>query len=328
MVIAIIALLVALLLPAVQQARESARRASCKNNIRQIGLALHNYHDTYGCFPIGARRPHSGASAGPSWYVGLLPALEQSALYDAIDVGLANYSSAPAVANASRNASLPFLYCPSSPLPQKDSNIIFVPVPMAHFVGVSGAVASAHAAYYDANYDNQEVDSCCLPVMNGYVAANGMLVPNSVTRMRDAEDGTSNTLIVVECGDYGLSGTNKVRIDGSYRGGWFIGTANQGTPPNMSAPSGGPPPPPGITPNLGVYNLTTIRYPVGTRRATLPGINSFGSGNPNLSPFSAHAGGANVLLTDGSVKFLGENMDLHTLKLLADRKDGVPIGEY
>ena len=79
-VIAIIAILVALLLPAVQQAREAARRASCKNNLKQIGIALHNYHDVHRSFPFGGRSPTR--NAGTSWRFGLLPFLEQNAIFD------------------------------------------------------------------------------------------------------------------------------------------------------------------------------------------------------------------------------------------------------
>jgi prepilin-type N-terminal cleavage/methylation domain-containing protein len=74
-VIAVIGILVSLLLPAVQQAREAARRVSCKNKLKQIGLAAHNYHDVFGTFPIGAR---SQRTFGPSWWVGLLPYIDQA----------------------------------------------------------------------------------------------------------------------------------------------------------------------------------------------------------------------------------------------------------
>ncbi|HBN75421.1 MAG TPA: prepilin-type cleavage/methylation domain-containing protein, partial [Planctomycetaceae bacterium] len=93
-VIAIIAILVALLLPAVQQAREAARRSSCKNNMKQLGLALHNYHDTYSTFPpASVRQPTGGGvneweSSMIGWQARILGFMEQSALYDLIDWGI------------------------------------------------------------------------------------------------------------------------------------------------------------------------------------------------------------------------------------------------
>ena len=79
-VIAIIAILIALLLPAVQQAREAARRSQCKNNMKQIGLALHNYHDVFTTFPIGGLKN----SRGPNWRVGLLPYMDQAPAYNQV----------------------------------------------------------------------------------------------------------------------------------------------------------------------------------------------------------------------------------------------------
>src|SRR5690606_5643888 len=83
-VIAIIAVLIALLLPAVQQAREAARRTQCKNNLKQLGLALHNYHDVYNSFPMGTQTPLTGAS---SWRFALLPYLDQAVVYNQADGG-------------------------------------------------------------------------------------------------------------------------------------------------------------------------------------------------------------------------------------------------
>jgi len=87
-VIAIIAILIALLLPAVQQAREAARRSSCKNNVKQLGLAFHNYHDVHRVFPIGYIAQGGGASdANWAWSAYLLPFVDQAPLYNQIDVG-------------------------------------------------------------------------------------------------------------------------------------------------------------------------------------------------------------------------------------------------
>src|SRR5690606_37035845 len=104
-VIAIIAILVALLLPAVQQAREAARRSSCKNNLKQLGLAIHNYHDVHNSFPIGAR--YNITHAGSSWRFALLPFLEQGALFDldsASGYRLNTYAGTPNPTEASFNA--------------------------------------------------------------------------------------------------------------------------------------------------------------------------------------------------------------------------------
>ena len=80
-VIAIIGILVGLLLPAVQAAREAARRMQCTNNLKQIGLAMHNYHDTYRSFPIGHHFPGQGNGTGWTWTYSILPFIEQSSLY-------------------------------------------------------------------------------------------------------------------------------------------------------------------------------------------------------------------------------------------------------
>src|SRR3954468_16866342 len=112
-VIAIIAVLIALLLPAVQQAREAARRTQCKNNLKQLGLALHNYHDTFGVFPMGYHWP-----LGTGWSYHLLPHLDQAPLYNSFTVGT---PTAPAASiwrsgapQAALGVPLAVFRCPSS----------------------------------------------------------------------------------------------------------------------------------------------------------------------------------------------------------------------
>ena len=108
-VIAIIAILISLLLPAVQQAREAARRTQCKNNLKQLGLALHNYHDVYGCIPIA---DVNGASTPVSAHARLLPSIEQSALYSLVDFNVPYNHVNNTIP---RNTELAAFRCPSDP---------------------------------------------------------------------------------------------------------------------------------------------------------------------------------------------------------------------
>src|SRR5262245_15618622 len=135
-VIAIIGVLVALLLPAVQAAREAARRMQCSNHLKQIGLGLQNYHDTFQSLPFGARARYVNTSGstpagqfwGPSWYVGILPFCEQKPLSDLLESGMTTIplgitdlqmqiGRAPFHAH---NQKIPWMLCPSSPLPQTE----------------------------------------------------------------------------------------------------------------------------------------------------------------------------------------------------------------
>ncbi len=140
-VIAIIAILIALLLPAVQQAREAARRRTCKNNLKQLGLAFHNYHDVFGTFPIGAQSPIYQAN----WRVSILPYLDQAPLYNKLTQTPANgrgyntyngwtgdggYGTGADSNEVLNNAIVPLYKCPSSPLSA------FLSVPQMAFLPV------------------------------------------------------------------------------------------------------------------------------------------------------------------------------------------------
>ncbi|WP_339749556.1 DUF1559 domain-containing protein [uncultured Rubinisphaera sp.] len=322
-VIAIIAILVALLLPAVQQAREAARRSSCKNNLKQIGLALHNYHDVFNTFPIGARS--QGGDFGPSWYVGLLPYLELGAIYDQFDHNISGSGMNAIFANAVSSANLNVILCPSSPLPEKEAvptagNALVI---MPHYAGISGAAPSNDSRYQDGGFTETRVTACCfgttgLPPFppSGLISAGGILVPNKHHQFRDITDGASNTMIVGEISDYGDEGGIKIRMDAGFNSGWFAGTPATGIPGGAYAPP------------IASYNLTTIRYSPGVNDMS-NGLNGTGSGaGPNNSLISAHKGGAQIMLSDSSVRFISENMELATLKHLATRDDGNVIGEF
>lgn len=317
-VIAIIAILIALLLPAVQQAREAARRTQCKNNLKQIGLAIHNYHDVHTAFPIGCRRDANGGF-GMTWWVGLLPGLDQGPLFNSLDMN-ANSSGFGGGGNNTRiqNARIDAQVCPSSTMGQPTDW-----QRRSTYIGIAGATATA--AFAEGRLNNTAAD-CCSDrgaSANGSLSSGGMMLVNDVTRMKDASDGTSNIVMVGEVGGSLVTTTyqaaiqaqhahtitgNRVFIGGSGPHSWTMGT--QGT---------------GQRPGNRTFNLTTVRYAPNTQNYDQAGINvNFGPNNPLNS---AHTGGVHVLFADGHVGFLSDNINLDTLKHVCIRDDGQPVGE-
>jgi len=171
-VIAIIGILIALLLPAVQAAREAARRSQCTNNLKQIGVALHNYHDTYKSFPASYFNTSPNNEPRWSWAMSILPFIEQQPLYDTIDPAKTDgaQARADAVKLAAMRTKITAFLCPSSPVPSNGLNPHFpgsTQIAMSHYViseGVAGYSTSSHYCY----------------------------------AMRDIVDGTSNTFLVAE----------------------------------------------------------------------------------------------------------------------------------
>jgi len=185
-VIAIIGILIALLLPAVQAAREAARRMSCTSNLKNIALAAQNYHDTYGRFPMGQvyETPQGDPLSGWGWGAGLLPFIEQGSLGKMIDFDLT--WDAPVNA-AALETSLPIFNCPSSIKPDNQPHDDLNPG-TSSYVGVSGAFKLSQQT-------TRKLESM------GYSARkiqNGTFFRNSEVKMSQASDGTSNTFIVGE----------------------------------------------------------------------------------------------------------------------------------
>jgi prepilin-type N-terminal cleavage/methylation domain-containing protein/prepilin-type processing-associated H-X9-DG protein len=340
-VIAIIAVLIGLLLPAVQKVRAAAARAQCSNNLKQIGLALHNFHDTYNRFPPGCARDQvpfgdsgtKGSGFGSSWMGYILPYVEQDNIFKQLifagGSGWEQKANGPVISNVVIST----YRCPASPLPLHCEDPMHAPadyngghaqnVMAATYVGIAGADTSALPTERRVN-GGADVPSQASGGNGGNVGAGGILFPNSKIRMADIQDGTSNTFLVSEQSDFltTLNGS-KQAWTASSRNGWLMGAGSVGIPPNY-LPGG----------NNRAFNITTIRYPINqtTGWPDSPG-DCFRTGvcedqGGNIPLNSPHSGGVNVLLADGSVRFAANQTPLTTLGMLATRDDGLVIPEY
>ncbi len=310
-VIAIIAILIALLLPAVQQAREAARRTQCKNNLKQIGLALHNYHDVASTLPPGYMTAnHIG------WQTMILPYLDQAPLYNSVSVNPGfdlDYTrisspSTPDVTSVTNVATiLPTLRCPSD-------------IGGATFSPVSGSVLNGYAIpartwiFGRSNYAGVATSShpiltaAMVPIWtfgNGY--GNGALCDGSKRNFRDFTDGVSNTVIVGERAS-------------KYSTGGRTGGGDTAWPGILTATS--------IWQSVSLQvgeTITPINFTVaGATQGTPDSL--FAETYTGYS--SRHVGGAHFLLGDGTVRFISENINNVTYKILGGINDGQVVGEF
>ena len=304
-VIAIIAVLIGLLVPAVQKVREAANRMSCTNNLKQWGIAMHSFHDANGRFPAGTSATGltgTGGAWGYSWLIPLLPYVEQQALYSKLNLNNSIWNdgvNGPAL----NNVNFKTLHCPSSPLPESTNNNTNTgTAPNTGYVGIAGAANEAAASTWSSG--------------NGIVGSKGVLFPNSAVRMADLTDGTTNIILVGEQNNWITDAANNKN---DWRGSQPHSFAMGFNRPNK--PSGG-----GDPGDLRAFNTTTIRYQINApRMAGQPGV--AGNLGNNIPINSAHTGGANMLIGDASVKFMRDSMTLLTLQNLAQRDDGVVISE-
>jgi prepilin-type N-terminal cleavage/methylation domain-containing protein/prepilin-type processing-associated H-X9-DG protein len=305
-VIAIIAVLIALLLPAVQQAREAARRTQCKNNLKQLGLAVHNYHDTHRAFPPGQIRinfPDKPKVRGWSLFVQLLPQFEQGPLY-------ARWDFADPLANANGGLSantahvLPMLLCPSDAIPQN-------PVQSTtSWYGVSSYAGNGGSRSHPP--ENLSGD--------GIFSASGPATPSfPQVRMGDVTDGLSGTFL------FGERDHTDPNYDTYYTAGWATEPMGQW---GWWAPSGGA---------FGLSDVTLSTFATMNYRVPVP-ANGPGGDQTTFSslydPFrvgaygSRHTGGANFCLADGSVRFVSENVDGAVYIGLGTRAKGEVVTDF
>ena len=305
-VIAIIAILIALLLPAVQQAREAARRTQCRNNLKQIGLALHNYHDVHRILPpaainAGARNCHqfpdniSQSVRNITMHLLILPYLDQAALYNQLDfsqpMGLAAHSDCtdPVATAATPNMDaikghhIGAFVCPSDPADRPGTNTDV----NNYYYAVDYHPTSycVITRYWD---ENGSAPNMFWGSSGNSMSARSAFGFNGAARIRDIIDGTTNTILISESSIEKWS-TNYATYWGTWTNTFFL---------KMSL---------GInTPYDSTVNLKPWAW----------------------TPGSMHEGGCHVLLADGSVRFASENTDEEILLDLVSIADRDVIGEW
>jgi prepilin-type N-terminal cleavage/methylation domain-containing protein len=228
-VITIIGILIALLLPAVQAAREAARRMQCQNNLKQLSLAMTNYEAANGVFPSGALYYWRH-----SWLVAALPFIEQENVVqrlnyteDTYSFWCTNTSSTPNN-SAVLNGFFPsFLYCPSSTLPRfTPSDLSARRIAATNYVGISGAATDS------ATYQDPTGKGRCAVGTWGFSCSNGLLVPNLFIAAASISDGLSNTLLISEQSDWINTAAGPADLRSGYYHGAWIGAGNPGWPMN------------------------------------------------------------------------------------------------
>jgi prepilin-type N-terminal cleavage/methylation domain-containing protein/prepilin-type processing-associated H-X9-DG protein len=348
-VIAIIAILIGLLLPAVQKVREAAARAQCQNNLKQIGLAVHGFHDVHKFLPPAGTSdgkpfssgPWPNAGEGTNWSVYILPYIEQGNVWNRLtftgDAGWtdnAGQKNSSAVNNVTlaAGAVMPIYRCPSDPHPALIGNGSNVPgnvlVSRNSYVAISGAVDRLDAA--GLFRESRNTDSSSWSIDFGITAWGGMIAPafNRITLL-GVTDGLSNTMMVSEQsaylyyangqrgGDWDMTTT----ANGLFRG--HPGTYRDGTG-NLSGGA--------RWMDSRGQTSTTIRYRINQSTGWTPSQDYVGvsgsrwqSEGANVPLVSTHSGGVNALAGDGSVRFLSDSTDLLMLARYATRDDGAVL---
>lgn len=289
-VIAIIAVLIALLLPAVQQAREAARRGQCRNNLKQMGIAIHNFHDVKGTLPSSRMGPQHA-----SWFVQILPFIDQVNLYKQWNTTKTYYVQTA----SAQTTSVPMFYCPSrrAPMLSTQFEISSTGVPDSNpYPGALGDYAANGGQFVNAIVDNP----LCRGAMcqaTAQVTNNQLDSSMSQTRLKDMVDGTSHTFLVgekhVPVSKFGQSGPS-----------WGDGAIYNGDfPRNYNRIAG----------------LPSFKLAQSSDDLVGPWHCKFGSFHPGVCQF---------LFSDGHVAAMNNSTDINVLQKLAVRDDKQAVEDY
>ncbi len=296
-VIAIIAILIGLLLPAVQKVREAAARMKCQANMKQIALGMHNHNDTHGNFPMGQYNNFYSNDAPwvrGCWVQPLLPFIEQENLYKLYDASRALNGNWALLA-PNKDTMIPPLLCPTDPnspkIQTRDGNNVFL-------------VPSGNATQMQGLHTNMVVCSGSTGYGTVGNTLNGLFYVKSKHKITDATDGSSNTLMVSEIRVSPDVSANDLRgrYCNSWEGNSWFSTIN---PPNTSVPD-----------RQNYQGQTIVGAPL---------TNTGNDGSQFLAARSAHSGGVNAALADGSVRFVTNNVNAITWRNMGTRAGGEVI---
>jgi len=345
-VIAIIAILIALLVPAVQKVRAAAARAQCANNLKNIGLALHGYHDAKKQLPPGAASQNApygnGGSWGFSWMVWILPYIEQGPLYNALmkfDGSTTAFASPgwsgnnPGPGTVIDNVQIPVYRCPSSSMDPwaRSTNPGSRKWMISDYTGNAGIGNPNLIPGFVENrvaIATETSTACC----RGISCGGGLLFPNANIKLPGIGDGTSNVLMVSEQSDTleitsstvaGMLGIGDYRSSSNH--GWAIGVSNINVGHLWSSTNTT-----ATTADRRMFSMVCTRFGINQKKGHTYS-NAFGifQNSPSGTPFmSTHGGGVNALMGDGRVVFIADNMPIGTLGMLCVRDDGRPVGDF
>jgi prepilin-type N-terminal cleavage/methylation domain-containing protein/prepilin-type processing-associated H-X9-DG protein len=337
-VIAIIAILIGLLLPAVQKVREAAARMQCQNNLKQLGIAIHSFHDANSRFPANQQQVGVNVWESLSASYFILPYVEQDNLFRTIEIpinapppgqsagGAGNGANWSAAYTGAMNTRLNVFICPSAPAAPRRGT---------HPNGWDGPGSNygwCYGSRPNANWDR---------------ASNGMISQTQQNRMADVTDGLSNTILASELlsGSGATSATTaRYPFDVLYSNDSLfsaivsidfptqaeidaIGSAARNSPTGVRSNNGTMP----LWYSAGQSALNTAappnwRWPTAGGNCCPGGAHDWGRGI--IPPRSAHTGGVNAVFGDGSVRFLRDSIDLLTFQRLGNARDGGVLGNY